>query len=108
MSKSSLLFTGGTFGNVGDCPQCGNVIGAIEFTYTVTNSVTGLPLEGVQVWIATNITGSNVVWYGVTDAFGVLRDGNGGLPFLDSGQYFLWRQKGSFVFINPDVEQVSN
>lgn len=107
MAQSSLLFTGGTFGTVLDCPQCGNVIGAIEFTYTVTNSVTGLPIEGVEVWIATDVNGNDVVWYGVTDTFGVLRDGNGGKPFLDAGTYYFWRQRAGFIFQNPDSEQVS-
>lgn len=86
----------------------GNVIGAIEFTYTVTNSITSAPLEGVQVWIATDVAGTNVVWYGVTDTFGILRDGNGGKPRLDPGQYFFFRQKAGYTFSpEPDTETVS-
>ena len=29
--------------------------GAIEYSYTVTNSVTGLPIEGVEVWFSTDV-----------------------------------------------------
>jgi len=38
-------------------------ISAIEFTYTVTDSVTLLPIEGVQVWIATDLAGARYITY---------------------------------------------
>lgn len=82
-------------------------ITAVEFTYTVTNSVTSAPLEGVQVWIATDSAGSYVVWAGTTDASGVARDSNSGLPLLDPGTYYFWRQRAGFTFTNPDTETVS-
>jgi len=81
--------------------------GAIAFTYIVTNSVGGAPIEGVQVWITTDIAGSNVIWNGESDAAGVARDDNGVLPFLDAGVYQFWSQKSSFIFSNPDQETVS-
>lgn len=80
---------------------------AIAFTYTVTNTVTLLPIEGVQVWFATDLAGTNVVWAGDTDTFGVARDDNGNIPFLDPGTYYIFRQKVGFTFIDPDVEIVS-
>lgn len=80
--------------------------GATEFTYTVTNSATGLPIEGVEVWISTDAAGANVVWNGDTDAFGVARDDAGGLPWLDPGTYYFWSQLGGYTFPNPDVEVV--
>lgn len=83
------------------------VVGAIEFTYTITNSVTLLPIEGVEVWFTTDIGGQNVVWKGDTDAFGVARDDNENLPMLDVGTYYVWRQKTGFVFADPDIEVVS-
>jgi len=53
-------------------------VGAIEFTYTVTNSVSGDPIDGVEVWISTDNPASpndaNVIWHGVTDALGIARD----------------------------------
>jgi len=81
--------------------------GAIEFTYTVTNSATGLPIEGVEVWITTDAAGTNIVWHGDTDVFGVARDGSGGLPWLDAGDYYFWSQRAGFTFVNPDLENVA-
>ena len=82
-------------------------INAIEFTYTVTDSVTLLPVEGAQVLCATDAAGLNAVWSGVTDAFGVARDESGELPFLDPGTYAFFPQKAGYVFITPDWEVVS-
>lgn len=87
--------------------------GAVEFTYTMTESGSGDPIEGVEVWFSTdNPTGSpndvsNVVWRGFTDAFGVARDASLNLPLLDSGTYYVWRQLGGYTFANPDTEIVS-
>lgn len=81
--------------------------GAVEFTYTVTDSVTGLPIEGVEVWFSTDIAGLNVVWSGNTDVFGIAMDVLGGLPMLDAGTYYVWRQRSGYVFADPDVEVVS-
>lgn len=83
------------------------IAGAIQFTYTVTNSLTLLPLEGVEVWISTDIGGVNIVWKGETDMFGVARDFNGVLPNLDPGTYYFWRKKAGFSFVEPDTEIVS-
>lgn len=81
--------------------------GAINFTYTVTDSATLLPLEGVEVWISTDNPAVNVVWKGDTDAFGVARDVLGNLPALDAGLYFFWRQLAGYTFSDPDSETVS-
>lgn len=78
-------------------------INAIEYTYTVTNSVTAAPVEGVQIWF---LIGSNVIWYGVTDASGVARDEDGNLPRLDPGTYTVVRQRAGFTAEN-DTEVVS-
>jgi hypothetical protein len=81
--------------------------GAIEFTYTVTETVSGDPIEGAEVWISTDIAGNNVIWKGDTDAFGVAMDVNGELPMLDAGTYYFWSQKAGYTFVNPDTEVVS-
>jgi hypothetical protein len=81
--------------------------GAINFTYTVTDSVTTLPIEGVEVWFSTDNPAVNIVWKGDTDAFGVARDVLGNLPALDAGNYFVWRQKAGYTFSDPDSEVVS-
>ena len=80
--------------------------GAIQFTYTVTNSLTAVPIEGVEVWFSTNAGFTNIVWKGDTDAFGVARDVNGNLPMLDAGTYSIRLQKSGFVFTD-DSEVVS-
>lgn len=76
---------------------------AVEFTYTVTNDVTSDPIPGVQVWL---LIGSNVVWYGITDAFGIARDAAGRKPFLDPGTYIIRLQKTGFSFAE-DSETVA-
>ena len=81
--------------------------GAINFTYTVTDSVTALPIEGVEVWFSTDNPAVNIVWKGDTDAFGVARDVLGNLPALDVGVYFIWRQRAGYTFSDPDTETVS-
>ena len=80
---------------------------AIEFTYTITDSGTGLPIEGVEVRFSTDSAGSNTVWIGFTDAFGVARDTSDNLPRLDAGTYYVWRKKSGYTFSDPDTEVVS-
>lgn len=55
----------------------------------------------------TGSAGSNTVWHGETDAFGVARDDGNSLPFLDPGTYYFWSQKSGYSFTNPDEEVVS-
>jgi len=83
------------------------LITPIEFTYTMTDSGTGLPIDGVQVWFTTDIGGVNTVWEGLTDTFGIARDVNDNLPFLDPGTYYVWRQRSGYIFVDPDIEIVS-
>ena len=73
--------------------------GAIAKVYTITNSVTGLPLADVNVWATTDLAGLNTVASGVTNAIGQITF------FFDSGvTYYMWRQKDGFTFTNPDIE----
>jgi hypothetical protein len=84
--------------------------GAITYTYTLTNSVTLLPVEGAEVWFSTDNVDppTNIVWKGDTDVFGVARDVNGNLPALDAGTYYVWAQIGGYVANSwPDTEVVS-
>lgn len=81
---------------------------ALAYPYTVTNSQTGLPVSGVEVWISTDSAGLNVVLSGLTtDASGVARDSNGELPRLDPGSYYFFRQKSNYEFGGADLEVVS-
>ena len=83
-------------------------VGGVEFTYTVTDNVTSLPIEGVAVSISTDVSGNNVIFSGQTDAFGVLRNiETNELPFLDPGPYYFWSQKPGYSFVNPDLESVA-
>jgi hypothetical protein len=81
------------------------VSGAIAFTYTLTNSVTLLPIEGAIVTFATDNLIQNIVWVGVTDAFGVARS-DGNLPYLSPGTYYIRSIKSGFTFA-IDTEVVS-
>lgn len=82
--------------------------GAISYTYTVTDSVTTNPIDGAEVWITTDLAGTNVIWAGVTDAFGVARDAAGNLPALDAGTYYFWKQIAGYLDDDsPDTEVVS-
>lgn len=81
--------------------------GCIEYTYTVTDSVTLLPIAGVDVWFTTDLAGTHVVWVGVTDAFGVARDASGNLPCMDAGTYYVWKHRVGYTDDNnPDTEVV--
>jgi hypothetical protein len=79
---------------------------AIQFTYTVTNSLSAVPIEGVEVWFSTNSGFTNIVWKGYTDAFGVARDASNNLPLLDPGVYYIRLQKAGYTFTD-DSETVS-
>lgn len=80
---------------------------AIDFTYTVTSTSSGLPIENVEVLIYTDSGAANFVWGGRTDTFGVARDTNGDLPRLEPGTYYLFNFKSGYSFDNPDSETVS-
>lgn len=95
-----------------DTQTIGSLIGAapgcIQYTYTVTNTVTGLGEPGVTVWVTTDLAGTNTIWSGTTDAFGVARDSENGLPCLDAGTYYFWKHKVGFIDNqDPDTEVVS-
>jgi len=70
----------------------------IEFTYTLTDSVTGLPIDGARVWMATDAAITNIVWVGVTDVFGVARDGDTLLPHLVAGTYYIKSRASGYTF----------
>lgn len=80
---------------------------AVEHTYTVTNSISGAPIDGVEVWVSTDSGQTNIVWYGHTNTFGIAVDNNGNKPLLDVGNYYFWCRKSNYIFNNPDLETVS-
>lgn len=95
-----------------DTKQIGDLIGpeaaCIDFTYTVTDSISGLPVAAVTITVSTDLAGTNVIWSGTTDAFGVARDINNDVPCLQAGTYYFWKFKVGYIDDqNPDAEVVS-
>ncbi len=78
----------------------------IAFTYTVTDIDTGLPIEGVRIWFATDAAIANVTWVGTTDTFGIARDENANLPWLAAGTYYIRSRRTGYHF-EIDTEVVS-
>lgn len=79
--------------------------GATERTYTVTDSISGLPVQGVEVTISIDSGKTKIMWVGVTRADGVAVDSDGDLPLLQPGTYYFWKFKPGYVDDQePDVE----
>ena len=69
---------------------------------TILCQVGGVPIDGVEVWITTDIGGANVV------AGTVSTDALGEADFmLDPGDYYVWRQKSGYNFTNPQTQTVA-
>lgn len=82
--------------------------GCLSFTYTAINSVTLAPIPDADVWFATDVAGTQVVWFGSSDAFGIAKDIEGHIPCLDAGTYYVFKHKPGFIDDdNPDIEIVS-
>jgi hypothetical protein len=78
---------------------------AEERTYTVTDSVTTNPIQGVKVDVARDLAGTDIIWVGWSDTFGVARDINGNLPRLDPGTYYFFKNRVGYVpDAYPDTE----
>jgi hypothetical protein len=73
--------------------------GAIVWTYTLTESGNGI--ADVDVWVTTDVAGTNIIASGKTDQ-------NGQVTFyLDAGVVYVWSAKSGWNFDNPDQEVVS-
>lgn len=75
--------------------------GAIPWVYTLTDSVTGAPIYGAEVWVSTDSAGANIIASGATDVYGVVNF------MLDAGQIYIWRKKAGYNFSDPDAETVT-
>lgn len=74
--------------------------GGTAVTYTVTTAG-DTPVAGVGVWLTTDIAGDNTVAGTLTtDTFGEVDF------LLDSGTYYVWRQKAGYNFTNPKTQVV--
>lgn len=87
-----------TPGSIGKLLSACLAIGPGSAPYTITiNDNNGNPIDGVNVWVTTDLAGANVIFNGYTDALGVVT------PMLDAGDYFAWKQLAGFVFTNPQA-----
>jgi hypothetical protein len=55
------------------------------------------PLDGVDVWVTTDVGGSNVVDRKSSDASGLVTF------LLDPATYYIWKTLSGYTFSNPDV-----
>lgn len=79
-------------------PYSSPAAGSTSKTQTVTDGVN--PLDGVNVWVSTDIGGSNIVAQGYTDALGQVTF------MLDPGTYYFWKQLAGYTFTNPQADTV--
>ena len=97
-----LLLAGDTAGSASKILQALMAgIGAIAWSYVVTDSVTSDPISDVEVWATSDLAGSNMVASGTTDVLGEV------IFQLDAGTYYFWSQKAGTNFTNPDTEVVA-
>lgn len=75
--------------------------GAVTETYTCTDNITGLPIDGVTIWVTTDLAGANVIDSGSTNTAGqwsFKHDLPSGTPL------YIWRQMAGYTFDDPDEE----
>lgn len=74
--------------------------GSISWPVTVKDGG-GLPLDGVDVWVTTDVGGTNIVARGTTNALGIVTF------MLDAGLYYFWKQLAGINFTNPQSDTVA-
>jgi len=76
--------------------------GAITWTYTLTDSATGGPIDGAEIWITSDSAGLYVLASGTTNSAGQVTF------MLDAGTVYVWAKKAGYNIDNqPDVEVVA-
>lgn len=75
--------------------------GAITWVYTLTDEATGEPIADADVWVTSDLAGTNVIASGKTNQHGQV------VFYLDAGTVYVWRQKSGWDFTNPDIEEVT-
>lgn len=83
--------------------QLGGVAaGAISWTYTLTDSATGGPIDGAEVWVTSDSAGLYVLASGTTDSAGQV------IFMLDAGTVYVWAKKSGYNMDDlPDEEVVA-
>jgi hypothetical protein len=61
----------------------------------------GNALDGVDVWITTDILGTDIVARGYTNALGKVTF------YLDPGTYYVWKSLSGYTFVNPESKTVT-
>lgn len=75
--------------------------GATTFTYTLTDADSGDPIADADVWVSSNLAGTDIIASGRTDSSGQITF------YLDLGTTaYIFRQKSGYDFTNPDTETV--
>lgn len=75
--------------------------GGTAWTYTLTDSVTGLAIADATVWVTNDAAGANVLYRDTTDASGQVTF------YLPAGTWYIWRDKAGYEFTNPDTETIA-
>jgi hypothetical protein len=75
--------------------------GSIAWLYTLTDSISALPIADADVWVTSDIGGVNLLASGKTNSFGVVSFN------LDAGTVYVWRFRTGYNFVNPDTEVVA-
>lgn len=92
--------TAGTTGAKLNTASSGSGSGSTAYTNTVTDDSSN-PLDGVEVWITSDVTGASTVASTTTNTLGSFT------VYLDPGTYYLWLAKGGYNFPNPTTITVS-
>ena len=75
--------------------------GSVMWTYIVYESNGTTPISGVTVRVTNDISGRNVLVSGVTNSLGQVE-----FMIAPNQMLYIWREKSSYIFVNPDVETV--
>jgi hypothetical protein len=78
-----------------------NAAGTGETATTITINADGLPVDGVHVWITTDLAGANIIWSGTTNDMGQAT------MYLDAGTYYCWKQLAGYEGTNPETFTVT-
>lgn len=72
-------------------------------TKTVTINVedNGLPLEGADVWVTSDLAGTNIIARNYSNTLGIVTF------YLDPGTYYFWKQLSGYNFTNPEARTVT-
>lgn len=74
-------------------------LGSLTCTLTVEDN--GNKLDGVDVWVTSDLAGTNIVARNYTNSLGVVTF------YLDAGTYYVWKALSGYTFTNPEAITVS-